>query len=175
MSLAAENQKLAFWTVRGVRARDRDDVDAAALLGLVEAEAKHDPARGPFAALAVLLARRRAFEEVYRQRRHEERETSLTWVNDEGEDVEKDELPPVPAPDVETPLLVEKLRAALAELPEREAEVLRLRFGLDGEERTLEAVGDVLGLSGARVGQIQRKALARLRRALKGRPEGPSC
>ena len=172
MRLAEQNRRLAFWAVRRVRSRDRDDVAQAALLGLCEAAIAHDPARGAFASLAVILCRRRAFEELRRQRRHEGAEVPLFFVAPDGHEEEREELPPVQAPDVETPLLVARLREALDELPDREARVLRLRYGLDGEERTLRAVGLALGVSSARAGQLERVALRRLRRALKARPGG---
>ena len=55
------------------------------------------------------------------------------------------------------------LGAALAELPDREREVLVLRFGLaDGRERTLQEVGRKLGRSRERVRQIEQEALARM-------------
>jgi RNA polymerase primary sigma factor len=52
-------------------------------------------------------------------------------------------------------------------LPERDAQVLRLRFGLAGEEpMTLQEVGKRLNLTRERVRQIERDALARLREQL---------
>ena len=175
MRLAEENRRLAYWTVRKLRSRDRDDLAQAALLGLCEAAIAHDPARGPFGGLAVILCRRRAFEELRRQRRHECAEIPLLFVAPDGHEKEREELPPVPAPDVETPLLVARLREALDALPEREARVLRLRYGLDGEERTLRAVGLALGVSSSRAGQLERVALRRLKRALKAPPGGRRC
>jgi RNA polymerase primary sigma factor len=51
----------------------------------------------------------------------------------------------------------------LGELDEREAMVLRLRFGLDSDEPlTLKEIGDRLGLTRERVRQIERQALAQL-------------
>jgi RNA polymerase primary sigma factor len=56
------------------------------------------------------------------------------------------------------------LRLVIAELPERQAEVIRLRFGLDdGIERTLEQVGVQFGVTRERIRQIEVKALNRLR------------
>lgn len=55
-------------------------------------------------------------------------------------------------------------QALLAELPEREAEVIRMRFGLGGHrQRTLEEVGARLSLSRERARQLERDALRKLR------------
>lgn len=55
-------------------------------------------------------------------------------------------------------------RELLDELPEREAEVLRLRYGLGGAgQRTLEEIGQKLSLSRERARQLERDALRKLR------------
>ena len=77
--------------------------------------------------------------------------------------LENEELP---APD--TTLMSESLREeverALAKLSEREAEVIRLYFGLDNDEPlTLEEIGDKFNLTRERVRQIKEKAIRRLR------------
>jgi RNA polymerase primary sigma factor len=55
----------------------------------------------------------------------------------------------------------------LGELPGREAEILRRRFGLDGgDPETLEEVGAAVGLSGERVRQLEAIALGTLRRRM---------
>jgi RNA polymerase primary sigma factor len=55
-------------------------------------------------------------------------------------------------------------KALLSELPEREAEVIRLRFGLGGgAQRTLEEIGARLSLSRERARQLERDALRKLR------------
>ena len=54
------------------------------------------------------------------------------------------------------------LLRAVAALPERERQVIALRYGLDGEPATLAAVGRKLELTRERVRQIEEEALARL-------------
>ncbi len=56
------------------------------------------------------------------------------------------------------------LRRAVSELPEREREVLQLRYGLNGDTdpRSLEDIGRRLGLTRERVRQIEAQALERL-------------
>ena len=57
----------------------------------------------------------------------------------------------------------------LATLPPTEALVIRRRFGIGTPQETGSAVGKVLGLGKQRIGQIQAKALARMRgRAARG-------
>ena len=56
------------------------------------------------------------------------------------------------------------VRDALATLPQREREVMELRFGLDdGRVRTLEEVGKTFGVTRERIRQIESKTLAKLR------------
>jgi RNA polymerase primary sigma factor len=65
--------------------------------------------------------------------------------------------------EVQVSLTEETLHRALSTLPEREAEVLRLRYGLDGDDpKSLEAIGRELGLTRERVRQIEAQALQRL-------------
>ncbi len=63
-------------------------------------------------------------------------------------------------------LLAQALRGALETLTPREAEILRLRFGIGVHtDYTLEEVGEVLGLTRERIRQIQGQALRKLRTA----------
>ena len=55
--------------------------------------------------------------------------------------------------------LIEQLRR----LEEREEEVLRARFGIDGPPKTLAEIGDMLGVTRERVRQIEARALGKLR------------
>ncbi|KXS41153.1 MAG: RNA polymerase primary sigma factor [Candidatus Frackibacter sp. T328-2] len=68
-----------------------------------------------------------------------------------------------PVKGVSNQFLKEDLEEVLAELTEREAEIIRLRFGLkDNWSRTLQEVADRFKLSRERIRQIQQKALKRL-------------
>ena len=71
-----------------------------------------------------------------------------------------DEDAPAPSEAASFVLLKEQLGAVLETLSEREAKVLRLRFGLDdGRARTLEEVGKEFDVTRERIRQIEAKAL----------------
>lgn len=75
-----------------------------------------------------------------------------------------DEDAPAPSEAASFILLKEQLGAVLETLSEREAKVLRLRFGLDdGRARTLEEVGKEFDVTRERIRQIEAKALRKLR------------
>jgi RNA polymerase primary sigma factor len=84
-------------------------------------------------------------------------------------DLLEDQAAEVP-PEVATRSFLHRaVKEALAELPEREQEIVRMRFGLDdGEVRTLEEVGRVFGVTRERVRQIEVKTLAKLRHPQRG-------
>jgi RNA polymerase primary sigma factor len=61
-------------------------------------------------------------------------------------------------------MLTDAVREVLGELSEREQEIVRLRFGLDGgQAKTLEEVGREFGVTRERIRQIEAKTLAKLR------------
>jgi RNA polymerase primary sigma factor len=61
-------------------------------------------------------------------------------------------------------MLSEAVGEVLGELSEREQEIVRLRFGLDGgQAKTLEEVGREFGVTRERIRQIEAKTLAKLR------------
>ena len=65
--------------------------------------------------------------------------------------------------EVQVSLTEETLHRALDQLPDREAGVLRYRYGLGSEEpKSLEEIGRILGLTRERVRQIEAQALERL-------------
>ena len=66
--------------------------------------------------------------------------------------------------------LTDSIEEVLSTLKEREARILRLYFGLDGQEpMTLEEIGSMMGITRERVRQIKEKALARLRHVSRAR------
>ena len=76
----------------------------------------------------------------------------------------EDEAALDPADAASVMLLKEQITEVLQTLAPREAEVLRLRFGLeDGRSRTLEEVGQRFGVTRERIRQIEAKALRKLR------------
>ncbi len=75
-----------------------------------------------------------------------------------------DDDAPAPADAASHTLLKEQLEEVLGSLTDREAKVLRLRFGLeDGRPRTLEEVGKEFDVTRERIRQIEAKALRKLR------------
>ncbi len=81
-------------------------------------------------------------------------------------DVIQDDRQPHPDNTLMTESLRVEVRRALATLSEREAEVIRLYFGLDREHSlTLEEIGEKFNLTRERVRQIKEKAIRRLRHA----------
>ena len=69
-----------------------------------------------------------------------------------------------PADATSNALLAEALKEILGTLTEREADVLRMRFGMhDGRTHTLEEVGQIFGVTRERIRQIENKAIRKLR------------
>jgi RNA polymerase primary sigma factor len=79
-------------------------------------------------------------------------------------DLVLDAMAPAASEVVEREAMSGELDRVLDTLPEREALIIRLRFGLqDGRARTLDQVGAELGLTRERIRQLEKEALGKLR------------
>jgi RNA polymerase primary sigma factor len=89
-------------------------------------------------------------------------------IGDEGDaqlgDFIEDSQAVVAVDAVSFTLLQDQLQSVLATLSEREAGIVRLRFGLtDGKPRTLDQIGQVYGITRERIRQIEAKTMSKLR------------
>ena len=76
----------------------------------------------------------------------------------------EDDNTPGPVEATSNAMLSEALTEILGTLTEREADVLRMRFGMyDGRTHTLEEVGQIFGVTRERIRQIENKAIRKLR------------
>jgi RNA polymerase primary sigma factor len=91
-----------------------------------------------------------------------------TPLGEEGDsefgDLIEDSEAIVPADAVSFTLLQEQLESVLHTLSEREAGVVKMRFGLtDGQPKTLDEIGKVYGVTRERIRQIESKTMSKLR------------
>jgi RNA polymerase primary sigma factor len=105
---------------------------------------------------------------------HNYRHLSLdTPIGEGGEASFLDVLPSTTSPSGEeayiNATLTDEIRELLSQLPAREQQILRLRFGLDEEPKTLEEIGGMLGITRERVRQIEKRAKDRLRQTARMR------
>ena len=94
-------------------------------------------------------------------------------ITDDG-DALQDLLEDTQAPQPEALVAEEQVRRGVEEclvhLTEREAFIVRLRYGLDAHEpHSLQEIGDLLGISRERVRQLEKQAFAKLRRLQQSR------
>ena len=97
-----------------------------------------------------------------------------TPIGDDGDthfgDFIEDKRAVSPANATAYSMLKEQMEDVLETLTDREAHVLRLRFGIgDGYPRTLEEVGAIFHVTRERVRQIEAKALRKLRHPIRSR------
>jgi RNA polymerase primary sigma factor len=96
-------------------------------------------------------------------------ETPIGEDSDLGDFLE-DKRTPSPSDSLLTQDLTAQIERALSSLSEKEAQILRLRFGIGEEgEHTLEEVGQRFDVTRERIRQIEAKALRKLRSPLRGR------
>jgi RNA polymerase primary sigma factor len=140
--------------------------DQIALMRRKEAELKaelgREPTREEIAAAMGITP-----EEVDDYRMLDERGVSLSdRLPDSDQEVEetiRDEVVPSVEYQIIKNAIEQQVREMLQELDEKEALVLRLRFGLDDNEpRTLQEIGDMLNLTRERIRQIELKAKRKL-------------
>jgi RNA polymerase primary sigma factor len=88
-------------------------------------------------------------------------------IGEGGETSFLDVLPSTTSPSGEeayiNATLTDEIRKLLSQLPAREQQILRLRFGINEEPKTLEEIGGMLGITRERVRQIEKQAKDRLR------------
>jgi len=99
-------------------------------------------------------------------------EISLDVLTSNQDTVSDDRLR-APDEEIQKVDLLRRLRDLLGDIGEREAMILRLRYGLEEgtEPMTLKEIGKVVGLTRERVRQIERETLARLGRVIGGQEE----
>jgi RNA polymerase primary sigma factor len=107
---------------------------------------------------------------VHQLSKFEERTISLDApVGDDDESSLEEFVPsekvPLPTQEAERKFLKESLEEILQDLPEREREILKMRYGLeDGIPHTLEEVGKAFKITRERIRQIEIKAIEKLRK-----------
>jgi RNA polymerase primary sigma factor len=149
------------------------DLIAEGNVGLVRAAGLFDPERGvKFISYAVWWIRQAILRAIDSQSKNSRRTTPLEAPlhSDEDDPTLMQLLVDVEAPDpVERTMDAvrsHEIRRAIGSLEPREARVLRLYYGLDGDQPlTLEEIGTIFGLSRERIRQIKEKALRRLRKS----------
>jgi len=99
-------------------------------------------------------------------------ESTDILLHDEGDftlyDVTEDENATLPEDQLDASIRADLLESWLAQLPDKEREVVSMRFGLDGSQEvwTLEAIGRLMGVTRERIRQVQVGALQSLRRMM---------
>jgi RNA polymerase primary sigma factor len=82
-----------------------------------------------------------------------------------GETLEQDSVPSAEVEMIRTSF-ERRIQGMVSGLDEKEREVIRMRFGFDGEEpMTLQEIGEAMGLSRERIRQIESRAKEKLRRS----------
>ena len=181
--LFRENQALASWMARKFLGTglEFDDLLQCALLGLHQAAGKFDPERGAkFSTVAYWymrseigkeVATTRSLVRVPAHRPAKDGPRAISLETPIAEDLPLGSL--LPSHDEDAPevgadraLTRERVEAALGTLHERDRFVVEHRFGLNGcggRTMTLDEIASRLSISRARVGQIEARALGRLR------------
>lgn len=115
---------------------------------------------------------KKTVEEVQELQEILQNTVSLNAIVGDEEDTElgdfiADEETITPYKSAETAMLRDSIYDLLDTLSEREAAVIKMRFGLEGNSMTLEEVGKELGVTKERIRQIEDKALKKLRNPIR--------
>lgn len=168
-----ENIRLAqFFASKWARTFGEDEAFSLALQGLQAAAESYDPSKGtkedpmPFGTHASCCIRNMLCAS-YKRANAKKRGRGIAHVSldapvgDEDSQTFGDLISDPRARDVTESLAArDMMEKALALLDERSSEIIRMRFGLDGEKpATLEEIGEVFGLTRERIRQIENLAL----------------
>lgn len=136
-----------------------EDMVQEAYLGLMDAAMLHDPRKGKFSTYARWHILKRIMDAIHNRneiiRTPKRRPSHICGSLNEGQVAEILDSHPHVSEGIDEAEMVDQVRAAIKQLPSREAIVLRLRYGINTERMTLAKVGDILGVTAERVRQIQ--------------------
>jgi RNA polymerase sigma-B factor len=178
--LVEENLGLVRAAVRSLSPRSQDLADELFQVGslaLVESAARFDPSRGNrFSSFAYPWIRGRMLSFLRSKRRGfpaeiVSLESQLTDAEGDAQNLH-DITPDTKAENPETAAFqrieAERVRQCLGVLTERQRKVVRMRFGIDCEPRSVAEIAAVLGVSRQSVNETLNGALRRLRLKLGG-------
>lgn len=135
---------------------DIDDKVQTAAMALCRAVRGYDKHRGAKFSTYASVAIRRGLVDLYRISKRRVQHFRQ-WSEHDGELAEAEELEPATA-------INEELAALLAILTETERAVIGQRFGIGAKQRTLRQIAARMHVTHERVRQIEKKAIAKLRR-----------
>lgn len=158
-ALLHENRNLILAVIRVQYMGQADDADLEqeGWIGFWQAVKRYDPQRGArFSTFAWLVIRHRIWREVRRASSVEK------WQESDGPHAEAADMCVIT--DWQNAQIREALHEGLAELSERERQVILLRYGWDGRPpQTFAEISETLGLTRQRMHQIHNEALLLLR------------
>ena len=150
-------------------ARDQEDLVSIGTIGLIKAVDTFDGNKGRLAAYASRCIENEILMHCRSQKKRE-RDVSLSEPIDTDSEGRALTLMDVLAQedtildDLNQRMCLAHLRGYVADLPEREREIVALRYGLDGPAQTQWQVAQRLGISRSYVSRLETRALAGLRR-----------